>query len=289
MDLVQLFCDLDDYVKALNTSSCKNLLITCRKTPRGIAPRMSLSELMTILILYHSSGFKNFKVFYFYLLEKHRSDFPQMLSYKRFIDWIPYCLFPVTDFLKRRFKPCSGISFIDSTSLSVCRNIRINRNKVFKDLATRGKSSMGWFYGFKLHLVVNERGEIVNLAITTGAVHDKATVKNLSKTLFGKLFGDKGYLGAALFKELFDQGVELVTNIRSNMKNKLIKIYDKLMLRKRFIIETIFDQLKNISDIEHSRHRSPMNFLVHLISGLISYTYQEKKPSIKMPNYAPAL
>jgi hypothetical protein len=290
MNLTQLFCDIDDYVKALNQSTGKNnFLITHSKSSRGTAARMSLSELMTILVLYHSSGFKNFKYFYFYLLQNHRGDFPQLLSYSRFVEWIPYCLLPLTHFLKTNFAPCSGISFIDSTSISVCRNIRINRNKVFKGIANRGKTSMGWFFGLKLHLIVNEKGDILNLKITAGNTHDKVPVKDLCSNLFGKLYGDKGYLGSKLFEELFSEKLELITNIRGNMKNKLLKIYDKLMLRKRFIIETIFDQLKNISDIEHSRHRSPTNFLVNLIAGLVSYTYQEKKPSITMPNQALAL
>jgi len=199
---------------------------------------------------------------------------------------MPYCLIPLTHFLKNNFVQCTGISFIDSTSIAVCRNIRINRNKVFHGIAMRGKSSMGWFFGLKLHIVVNEKGEILNAKITAGNTHDKVPVKNLCSNLFGKLYGDKGYLGQKLFEELFAQNLEFITNIRGNMKNKLLRIYDKIMLRKRFIIETIFDQLKNISDIEHSRHRSPTNFLVNIIAGLISYTYQDKKPCIKMPNQA---
>ena len=158
--------------------------------------------------------------------------------------------------------------------------------KVFKGLASRGKSSLGWFFGFKLHLIVNEVGELLAFKVTTGNVNDRTPVKNLCQGLTGKLFADKGYLGKQLFEELFEDGLELITNLRSNMKNKLIPLGDKLLLRKRFIIETINDQLKNICDIEHSRHRSPVNFMVNLIAGLISYTWKEKKPSIRMPHNA---
>ena len=81
------------------------------------------------------------------------------------------------------------------------------------------------------------------------------------------------------------QGIHLITKLKSNMKNKLMVMTDKLLLRKRSIIETINDQLKNISQIEHSRHRSPLNFLVNLVSGLIAYTHQPKKPSLNLSQF----
>ena len=278
MDLTKLFCDIDDFVKALVANN--KLQLISNKSKRGQVARMSLSEMMTIIVLYHSSGFKNFKYFYLSLKETHRKEFPELLSYSRFIEWIPFCLFPLTFFSKSIMGEVTGISFIDSTTLGVCRNIRIPRNKVFKNIATRGKTSMGWFFGFKLHLVVNDRGELLNFMITKGNVHDIAPVKKLCKKITGKLYGDKGYCGQALTQELFKNGLHLFTNLRGNMKNKLIPLADKILLRKRFVIETINDQLKNICDIEHSRHRSPTNFLVNIIAGLISYSYQPKKPSI---------
>lgn len=280
MDLVRLFCDIDDHVKALYEDKNNNFL-TCKKVKRGYASRMSLSEIMTIIIWYHSSGFKNFKIFYFYLLNQKKSDFKYLLSYSRFVEWMPYCLIPMTSFLQSKMGNVTGISFIDSTPIKVCHNIRINRNRVFKNIATRGKSSMGWFFGFKLHIVVNEKGDLLSVQITKGNTNDRVPVKTLCKRLKGKIFGDKGYIGEKLFKELFNNGITLVTNVRSNMKNKILPLEDKLLLRKRFIIETINDQLKNISDIEHSRHRSPTNFIVNIIAGLTCYTYQEKKPCIK--------
>src|SRR5262249_11884614 len=158
------------------------------------------------------------------------------------------------------FGSCTGFSFIDSTSLDVCENRRIPQHRVFKDLAGRGKNSMGWFFGFKLHLVVNDCGEILNMKLTPANVDDRAPVPALVRGLFGKLVGDKGYISQALFEELFcHANLQLITRIKSNMKNKLISVFDKILLRKRSIIETVIDQLKNISQIEHSRHRSPTN------------------------------
>lgn len=147
-------------------------------------------------------------------------------------------------------------------------------------MAARGQCSLGWFYGFKLHLVINEYGEVLAFTLTPGNVDDRQPVPRLAKQLFGKLFGDKGYLSQALFETLLAQGLQLITNVRANMKNRLLPLRDKLLLRKRFLIETINDQLKNQSQIEHSRHRSPINFVVNVLAGLIAYMWQPKKPAI---------
>jgi len=280
MDLVSLFCEIDDFVKSLESTG-NNFYLGNEKS-RGKKSNLSLSEIMTILIKYHDSGFKNFKTFYLSFLSSNRSEFPDLVSYNRFIELIPSALFPLAAYLKTRMGKNTGIAFIDSTPLSVCHNIRISRNKVFKEIATRGKSSMGWFYGFKLHLVVNHQGELLSFKITKGNVNDRDPVNELCENITGKLFGDKGYLGKELFEKLLKKGLKLVTNLKSNMKNKLISLNEKSLLKKRFIIETINGQLKNICDIDHTRHRSPVNFLVNIISGLISYTWKNKKPCIKM-------
>ena len=141
---------------------------------------------------------------------------------------------------------------------------------------------MGWFYGFKLHLAVNDRGELLACCLTPGNVDDRTPVPHLVKRLRGKLFGDRGYVSAPLTQLLFEQGLQLITRLRKNMKNHLMSLSDKLLLRKRVIIEAIIDQLKNISQIEHSRHRSPTNFVVHMIAGLIAYSHQEKKPGLHL-------
>jgi hypothetical protein len=192
-------------------------------------------------------------------------------------------VFPLFGFLKScRYGDCTGISFIDSTTLKVCNNRRISSHKVFKDSASRGKSSMGWFYGFKLHLVVNEYGEILSFQFSKGNLDDRNidVIKSLTKNLNGKLFGDRGYISDKLIKMLYLDGIHLITKLRKNMKNKLMLVMDKILLRKRAIIESINDILKNCCQIEHTRHRSPINFLANLLAGLIAYTYREKKPSL---------
>jgi hypothetical protein len=155
---------------------------------------------------------------------------------------------------------------------------------VFAEMAKRGKSSTGWFYGFKLHLVINDCGEIISFYLTPSNVTDNNTeiMEYLTEHVFGKLIGDKGYLSKALFEQLFEEGITLITKQKKNMKNKLIALEDKLLLRKRAIIESVNDFLKNICQIEHTRHRSPKNFLVNLLSGLIAYSRLPKKPSLHL-------
>ena len=195
---------------------------------------------------------------------------------------IPTALVPLCVYLHTRKGQATGIAFIDATSLVVCHNRRIQSHKVFKQVARRGKTSVGWFYGFKLHLVVNDRGELLAFHITPGNTDDRQPVPRLVKGLTGKLFGDRGYISQKLFEALLEQNLQLITKLRKTMRNKLLPLADKLLLRKRALIETINDQLKNISQIEHTRHRSGINAMVNLLAGLVAYTHQPKKPSLEL-------
>ena len=282
MDITILFCEIDDFCQVFEPEFNSHLLED-GKRKRLRKKTLALSEVMTIIVEFHRSNYRTFKHYY----QKHvclylRWAFPQLVSYNRFVELMGEALVPLCAYLSTRKGECSGISFIDSMPIAVCHNRRIHSHQVFDETAERGKNSVGWFYGFKLHLIVNDEGELLAVQLTAGNVDDRTPVPKLVKELFGKLYGDKGYISQKLFDLLFADGVQLVTKIRKNMKNKLMPIFDKLMLRKRAIIETIYDQLKNISQIEHTRHRSGFNFLVNVISALIAYTYQEKKPSLNL-------
>lgn len=195
---------------------------------------------------------------------------------------IPTALMPMCIYLHTRRGENTGIAFIDATSLVVCHNRRIHSHKVFQQVARRGKTSMGWFYGFKLHLVVNDRGELLAFRITPGNVDDREPVPELTQGLTGKLIGDRGYISQKLFHELWERGLQLITKIRQNMHNKLMLMVDKLLLRKRAIIETINDQIKNIQQIEHTRHRNVVNAMVNVLAALVAYTHQPCKPSLNL-------
>ncbi len=238
---------------------------------------------MTILVLFHRSGFRDLKRFYTKVVCQYwGKDFRSLLSYNRFVELQRDSLLLLGALMQTRLGSCSGVSFVDSSKIVVCNNLRIRQNKVFQAIAKRGKTSTGWFYGFKIHLVVSDTGEILAWQITLGDVDDRKPVPAMRKRLWGKLFGDKGYISQELSELLGADKVQLVTKVKKNMKNKFVSFFDKLLLRKRAIIETINDQLKNISQIEHTRHRSVWNFYTNVVAGLIAYTYQEKKPNLQL-------
>jgi len=234
------------------------------------------------VIAFHTSDYRDFKHFYCMLCLQHRADFPGLVSYVRFVRLMSALVVPLCAYLQTGYGKNTGIAFIDSTALAVCGNKRIRRNRVFRGLAKLGKTTMGWFFGFKLHLVINECGELLAVQLTPGNTDDRQPVSHLTRDMFGKLFGDKGYISNDLFHPLWGRGVQLITSLRRNMKNILMPLMDKILLRKRSLIETVNDQLKNIAQIEHTRHRSMFNFMVNLVAGLVSYTRQPKKPTLRL-------
>ena len=279
--ITEIFVLTDDFCKEFDKVTSEHTLGNKPKRK----PRMSQSEVITIMVLFHFGSFKNLKHFYLHYVQVHlNQEFPETVSYNRFVELLQGSALAMTMFLKTCcLGDCTGISFVDSTPIRVCKNKRIPRHKVFDGIAQRGKSTVGYFYGFKLHIVINDKGEILNFMITPGNVDDREPLKNQKfiEKIKGKLYGDKGYVSKALTELLFIVGLHLVTGIRNNMKNVLMEMKDKIMLRKRSVIETINDKLKNICSIEHSRHRSFTNFITNLISGLIAYSFFPKKPAIK--------
>jgi len=280
--LVDLFCSVDDFCAVFMPQWQKHL-IESGERKRNRQSRMSASEVMTIIIAFHMSHHRDFKNFYIGIVRRyHHNDFPNLLSYTRFLEVMPSVLVPLSSYFSLLKGKPTGIEFIDSTSIKVCHNLRIPRHKVFADSAKRGKGTMGWFYGFKLHIIVNHLGDIVAAKLTTGNIDDRKPVRELSKGLLDKLYADKGYISKALSADLAEDGVTLITTQKRNMKRKILSAWDRAMLSKRFIIETINDQLKNISQIEHSRHRSLHGFMLNLLGGLIAYCLKPQKPSLNI-------
>lgn len=282
MIVTQIFVEVDDFMKEYEPKMYKNMIGNGKKRIRR--GQLSLSEVMSILIFFHISGYRNFKDYYIkYISEYYKSYFPDLVSYNRFVELIPRVLLPLSAYSKScRMGLDTGVSFIDSTLIRVCNNKRIHNHKVFEGLANRGKSSMGWYYGFKLHLLINHCGEIVNFIFSKANVDDRneTIIKIITKDIKGKLVGDKGYISQKISKILYENGIQLITKIKKNMKNKLISSIDKLLLQKRGLIETVNDQLKNIYQLEHTRHRSPVNAMVNWLCAIVAYSFREKKPSI---------
>ncbi|HCC70224.1 MAG TPA: IS982 family transposase [Bacteroidales bacterium] len=284
-ELIEIFCHVDDFNKTFIKELQTHQLTTGSRI--RIKPcTMSESEVMTIIIFFHLMRYRDFKHYYlFHVCEHMKVEFPHLVSYNRFTELSHSVLLPLAVFLKTQcLGKCTGISFVDSTPLRACHIKREHSHKVLKGLATKGHCSIGWFFGLKMHFIINDKGEILDFVLTPGNVDDRDPLSgtNLLAKIYGKLFGDKGYISRDLFEKLFIDGIHLITKLRKNMKNSLMHMSDKLILRKRALIETVLDELKNICQIEHTRHRSQEGFIVNLISGLIAYSYLPKKPSLNL-------
>jgi hypothetical protein len=281
--LIKMFCEIDDYCKEYEQNLKKFLN---KDELKRIIPKssMALSEIMTIAVYFHQSRIRDFKAYYkIMILGVLKSYFPKAVSYTRFVELMRYSLIPLILYtMQYGFGKCNGLNFIDSTPIVSCKYQRRYSHKTMKRFANVGKSSTGWFYGMKLHLVINGDGEILSFCLTSGNVSDinEDVIERLTKNIFGKLVGDKGYISKKIFEKLFEKHITMITKVRNNMKNRLVPLEDKLLLRKRAVIESVNNILKETLQIEHTRHRSPINFLVNLVSGLVAYSFYGSKPSI---------
>lgn len=281
MSLEELFCFVDDFCLIFIPEWEKHLLKTGERC-RHRTGQLTMSEQMTIFLLFQSSGYRDFK--HYYLMSHHtlKYAFPHLLSYTRFVSLIPRLLLPLCALLQSIQATFDGVGFIDSTPITVCHPKRISQHKVFDKFAMLGKTTKGCFFGFKLHIICNSRGELCACRITPGNGDDRQPVRSMTQDMQGNLFGDKGYIDQSLFDDLFQQGLKLVTGIKKNMKNKLMPLLEKILLRKRGLIESVNNQLKNVFHLEHSRHRSAMNGFANMIAALIAYVFHPNKPAIKL-------
>jgi hypothetical protein len=273
----KIFCFVDDFCKGFEPWYQKQLVSSSYRKRGG---RLSLSEVLTILIAYHASGMACFKHFYERLRTDSKGYFPHLVHYDRFIVLIKKAFPCLLCMLKSLEGEITEYLFIDATPMPVCHTLRERRHKTFKGLAAKGKTSTGWFFGFKLHFLFNTKGEIVRLVITPGNVDDRKPVPDMLQGIKAKVVGDKGYLSQKLFEQLFQKGVTLLTKVRKNMKNHLMELRDKMMLMRRSFIETIFSSLKSLNTLIHHRHRSPLNAFTHLLAGLVHYQLRDDKPSL---------
>lgn len=279
-DLVTIFCEIDDFCKEFESQ-----IKMGKEKKRNRRMKLNQSEIITISIYYHFSGYHTFKDYYIkHVLQHCKQEFPQLVSYNRFIELRKTIVIPMLIFLcVKRLGLCTGISYVDSFKLEACHIKRSSSHKTLESIARKGKTSTGWFYGMKVHVIINHLGEIVSFYISSGNVADnnEHVLFKITKKIMGKLFGDKGYLiNSERFEQLYKKGIQLITKIRGNMKNKLMDLTDKLLLKKRGIVESVGDILKEHLLMEHSRHRSVWSFFLHIFSSLTAYQMREKKPTL---------
>jgi transposase/ABC-type transporter Mla MlaB component len=281
VSLLELFYHVDTVCQIVLPHWERELRVPGQRT-RRYTGHLALSEVITILVHSHQIRFRDFKIYSLvYVRGQLRREFLHAVSYQRFVELIPTALGPLCAYLQTCLGSCTGISFVDSTALAVCHNRRIAQQRVVRGLAQPGKTSLGWFYGFKQHVIINHRGEFLACHLTPGNMDDRRPVPKLMEQVWDNLFADKGYLSQSLTRHLLQtRQVRLVTHVKRNMANRLLLVHEKLLLRRRSIIETVFDQLKHLLHVEHTRHRSATNFAVSLVAGLIACCHQPTKPSI---------
>lgn len=279
--LIEIFCQVDDFCEDFLPQIEAQLIgegQQIRRRPRS----MEESEILTLVLFYHHCRFRHFKHFYTHFAREYlRSYFPGLVSYSRFIQWLPREMILLMNFVMNQcLGTPTGTQYIDSTPLVVSHNRRIHQHRTFEGIAKRGKSSTGWFFGFKLHLIINDLGEIIAFFITPGNVSDvnAELVEKLCKGVWGQLFGDKGYISQKLKAKLKDRGIELITKLRKNMKKQVLPLMDRLKLAQRSVIECTVDALKNQAYVEHSRHRSFHGFIINVLAAIAAFHFEDKKP-----------
>lgn len=283
--LLKIYVETDDLLKGFQHWSEQKAL--GRFLIHKRQPRLSASEICTILVGYHLSGYKCFEYYYREcILKTYLNCFPKAPSYGRFVYhtvWVLPLLLLLLLF-KCAQSLRSGYYFIDSKKLEVCHLRREREHKVFKGIARKGKGSMGWFYGLKLHLVINHLGEIVSFLITPASTADNnhSVLRWLLAGLKGKCCGDKGYL-TTLFEHFYTEGLQLLTKPKKNMKLLPAFREDIKLLKQRPLIESVNDILATVCNVEHSRHRNPWHGMASILSALIAYQYIEQKPHLFIP------
>jgi len=280
----EIFAQIDDFCKQNLPRIQKRCLSNKSNDRPGRKPHLSAAEIITISVNYHMSGFKNFKAYYRSLIDGQATKTMfNYVSYNRFTELRSNFITETNIFLLNYMSnKCTGISFVDSTALKVCHEKRNKWHSLFKGSAQLSKTCMGWFYGYKLHLVINHRGEIISFVLSEARASDinRNVIGTLVKNIHGKLFGDRGYISQVLRKELALKGISLITFLKKGMKPKLLHLQDRILLRKRVIIEGVFNILKHKIELEHTRYRSRESFISNVLYALMAYTFQPNKPSI---------
>ncbi len=281
-EITDTYCRIDDFYKAAEPQ-LKARLLTDGKRHRSRKGSLSIPELMTRVVLFHQIRYRQFKSFYLiHVCPPLRAEFPRRPTYQRCVEWLPRCAIALAALFEALTGQCTGVSIADSTPLTVCENLRISSHRVFQGMAARGKSSTGWFFGFKLHRVINHLGELLGVKLTPGNVDDRKPLCHFAERLFGKLYADKGYIAKWLTAFMKDLGIDFVTKVKKNRKPVALTPFDEAMLRQRSLVETGIDELKNLCQIEHTRHRSPIHFAVNLLAGLIAYCLMPNKPKLSL-------
>lgn len=278
--LIAIYYFTDTFIKGLISNIKHALEKPSRKRPPTKKRKLSAAEVVSLCMFRFYTGHKTWKEFYRHLTTYHKKDFPLLPSYGNFIEAVNQLSFLgmilLESFMEvfRNIPGVNKITFVDSTALRVCGNKRIFTHEVCKGIANRGMSSMGWFYGFKLHIICNELMQILDYRITSGNTDDRDGLAMIWNHIFGIIVADAGYLGKNWQEEARKCGKHLFAAVRANMK-KLMTQAQHQLLKMRQCVETVFSVLKHRMGLETSLPRSPLGHFSHYIWCITSYQFKK--------------
>ena len=244
---------------------------------RGFRQRLSITDIMALNIYRFFMEISNLKAFHRFVQKFHKKEYPNLPNYENFMKAtnksLPFMVFFVNAILAKNRALCKNkeAHFIDSTPVEVCKNNKISRHRVTKGYSSRGKSTKGWFFGFKLHGICTDDMTVENLIFTTGSVHDSKMAKDVTKEIIGKAFADAGYqLKPEILSELADNGLFMHNATRKNM-NRLISKEQFDFIEKRNVIETVWSVLKGSFDLVYTRARSMKGMFRHFFYSIAAF------------------
>lgn len=278
--LIAIFCFVDDFHEHILTLLRPALIRPHQQHPPLKRRNLSTTELVSLALFFQFTGHRSWRDFYKYIKTHYRQDFPDLPSYRNFVAAMnalsPYAVILLQAFcaLFRQTTPATAAKFADSTNLPVCSIKREFSHQVMKLFATKSKTTMGWFYGLRLHVLCNELMQILECRITTATVGERAALESMWNYIFGLIVADAGYLGQEFQTRARSLGKQLLTGARANMKKLLTKKQHEL-LQLRQVIETIFSVLKTRLGLGSTLPRSPLGHFARYVWCLAAYQLKQ--------------
>ena len=270
--LILIYSFVDDFIKSITQD--------LQYAPPTKTFNLTIAELVSLAIFRYLMGFKTWKEFYKFIKTYHQQDFPNLPKYGNFLRAMNrlsfFAYFMQQGFLNffKKITKRRDIKFVDSTKLKVCRNKREFTHQVCKNIARKGKSSIGWFYGFKLHIICNELMQILEFTITPGNTDDREGLEMIWNDIFGMIIADAGYIGKKRQEKAFNLGKRLLTAVKANMK-KMMTFMQHILLKLRQRVETVYSVLKLRLGIETTLPRSPLGYFAHYIWCILAYQFKK--------------
>lgn len=274
--IISEFCITDDFTQTVEIKKLVNV-------KRLRKHKLAISEIIYIARKFYTSGYQTFKDFYTkFVTVFWRQWFPNLPSYNRFNElmrrYVPAIETQFLQWLMGKLRTESSVAIVDSSKLQICHMLRKKRAKksLLKRSARIGKNLAGFYFGFKLHFLMDMHGQPLNFRVTAANVDDRRALRTMLDGFRGTVVGDKGYLSAQLSKDLAKSGIRLLTRVKSNAKQILpCTAHDRYLLQSRSFIETVFSKLKLGFNLEHSRHRSISGFMTHIFLCISSYYFDQ--------------